>query len=665
MAEKKVVSLIFSALVSLAAGTPYLFGTYAPQLAVQCHLTASGAATLSLASNVGTSIGGLPIGLFIDHNGPSMSIFIGAFLEFIGFGCLYYAYIYRIDSLLALSMAMVCTGMGSVLSFYSCLKSATANFPNHRGSAGSVPVSSYGLSALMYSTVAATFFADNTSGLLKFVSLFCGIVIGISSFFVILVDSGHPITAKTPRRPNNENLLQERARAKPITKADGYGSILMAAHRGSFAQATLMSQSVSSLFSTAGPQSDSSPESSLRSSNSSVLSFHEIPTSNSAAVSRSNSFLVGSAGKYSSPLSSLSSSPVNTKASNIKISMNNRPGVSRSVSNNQSFRSSSNLSKQFAQHAEMQQSQNPSNAVKNGGHVGSPLRGGFMLYDSGTNEESAHTLVKKDEPSSSEDIPQKYPRDDSKSTPRNKQKPKPKKTNARKHIKSLVTNYKFVILYVVMATLSGVGQLYIYSVGYIVSAQINKGSNPEHLNGAGYQALQVSLLSLTSFLGRLISGPLSDLIHKVLKYQRIWVLVIASCVSAMAQYLMIYLDDVHMLSVASLIVGTCYGTVFGVYPAVIVDYFGSNSFTTTWGLVTTSNIVSLTALNTMFGYVYDHNSVWDDKKEQLVCHLGKNCYNDVFRVNLSLCFLALLLCLFLIIQKRKQDQKIVPIGLQV
>ncbi len=57
-------------------------------------------------------------------------------------------------------VAMVLVGFGSIISYFATIKAAQANFPKHRGSAGAIPVSGYGLSATIFSVIAAHYFKN-------------------------------------------------------------------------------------------------------------------------------------------------------------------------------------------------------------------------------------------------------------------------------------------------------------------------------------------------------------------------------------------------------------------------------------------------------------------------------------------------------------------------
>ncbi|QRG38262.1 hypothetical protein FDK38_002664 [Candidozyma auris] len=182
------VALIVSVLVALVAGTPYLYGIYAPQLVRRLGFSTSKAATISLAVTVGTGFGGLPAGLLIDNFGPHKSILLGSSCIFTGYFILNRVYTLIISNLFLISFAMCLMGFGSGTTFFSCLKAAQANFPHHRGSASALPIGAFGLAATVFSLVAAAFYADDPGGLLLFLSLFCGLVAFSGSWFIHVYD---------------------------------------------------------------------------------------------------------------------------------------------------------------------------------------------------------------------------------------------------------------------------------------------------------------------------------------------------------------------------------------------------------------------------------------------------------------------------------------------
>lgn len=181
---KRFIALFASLFVSLVAGTPYLYGVYSPQLVQKVGLSASDAATISVAVNIGSGTGGLPAGVIIDRAGPQVAIVLGSICIFLGYFSLNVIYVHEVQSLALICLAMVFVGFGSVTSFFAGLKAAQANFPNHRGSAGALPIGAYGLAATIFSIIAAKFFDGQSGDLLAFLAYFCGSIAFIGSWFV-------------------------------------------------------------------------------------------------------------------------------------------------------------------------------------------------------------------------------------------------------------------------------------------------------------------------------------------------------------------------------------------------------------------------------------------------------------------------------------------------
>ena len=421
---KMIISLLASVLVALASGTPYLYGVYAPQLVKRVGLTALHSATISLASNIGSGIGGFPAGLIIDAKDPPMSILIGSICIMMGYFGVHEVYVHRWANMPFICVAMVLVGFGSIISYFATIKAAQANFPKHRGSAGAIPVSGYGLSATIFSVIAAHYFKNNTGGFLGFLALFCGSVTLLCSYFVQL---------KTPLPPSFDEESALLTGTDPTHSHDHH------------------------------PPSDHLPE------------------------------------------------PANSPA-----------------------------------------------------------------------------LV-------------------------------------------LLTSTKFFCHYLIVSVLSGIGQMYIYSVGFVVSAQVTYAKSSAS-DVETVQALQVGLISIASFSGRLLSGIFSDILHKKFKLQRLWIVLTTTLALACGQLILVYSNNLSLLAVTSAVIGGSYGLIFGTYPAIMADEFGTDTFSTTWGLICTGPLITLYILNKYFGRIFDSNT----DANTGVCYLGNNCYRPVFQLSFYL-----------------------------
>lgn len=506
-ATGRVVALIGSLFVSLVAGTPYLYGVYSPQLVKHINLSTSDAATISLAVTIGSGLGGLPAGLFIDRYGAQKSIALGSLSIFCGYFALNRIYKYRIHSLFLVCLAMTFIGYGSVKSFFAGLKAAQSNFPNHRGAAGALPVGAYGLAATLFSFIAAKFFQDNTEKLLLFLAIFCGSIAFAGAWFVHVYDE--------------------------IPRYDEEGYLII----------------------------DGEPDRQL--------------------LRRSNS-LHGSLSFW---------------------------GIGRRLS-----RSSTELLSTFAVAApilkpgrDQAQGLNPTPSQASG-ILNVTLREPVMTPKA-TNMESG-ILQSSQISVSSEQV------------------------GAMAAIRSFLTNRAYLTHYVIVSLCSGIGQMYIYTVGFVITAQFYR----HDLKGSpqAFQAIQVSVISISSFAGRVVAGLLSDFIHKRLKAQRLWVIIVTICILGLGQYLLINTNNMTTVTVVSVLMGTGYGLLNGTYPSIIADSFGTKNFTTAWGLICSGPLVVLFTLEKYFGFIFDLRADETGK-----CTIGNECYKGAFEASGILCVVAL------------------------
>ncbi|KAF3989763.1 hypothetical protein FT663_01911 [Candidozyma haemuli var. vulneris] len=494
----RVTALIVSVFVSLVAGTPYLYGIYAPQLVRRVGLSTSKAAMISLAVTIGTGCGGLPAGLLIDNFGPHLSILIGSSCIFSGYFVLNRIYSLQIPNLLLICAAMCLVGFGSGTTFFSCLKAAQANFPNHRGSASAWPIGAYGLAATVFSLIAAAFYADDTGNLLLFLSLVCGLVAFSGSWFIHVYDLH-----------------------------------------------------------------DESP-SDQESSGDSTPGLH-----------RSSSFL-----------NKLAFWGLNRSDSSLSVEQ--RP----LLQNQQSPRKVPTKSKS---------------------------QSSFTNSTDNSKTKDSELIVSLRSLDSPKDI-----------------------------VLALLRNRLYLIHYLILALCSGMGQMYIYTVGFIVRAQFfhEPGSFE---TSASLQALQVSVISIAQFFGRIASGMLSDVVKKKLHAQRQWLVLVSIMLMMVAQIMLIFTNSVYLLTLISTFMGCSYGMLNGNYPSIFADTFGTKHFTTAWGLSCSGPIIILYPLQLYFGWIYDSNAEANGK-----CYLGRECYSGAFQASIVLSLITFGITSALIYNQRQR-----------
>lgn len=503
-------------------------------------LTASDSATISFSSTIGSSIGGLPAGSLIDKFGPNYAIALASIFVFIGYYAIYQIYLHKISSVVYLSIAMSLVGLGSITSFYACLKSSQSNFPKHRGSASIAPVGSYGMSATLFSIITAIFFHGNTGGLLQFLAFSCGLTIFIGSFFINIYE---------PEEITNQIVYTPPSTASTI------------------------------------PFTSTSPSNNLKLNNFDFSNRNPdltYSTDTTPLVSRSQSF---------ADVSKLQNQPETTSADQVVDSI------------------AAPFTYELGREFQSETSSQNNLAFQN------------LSSNTQTTSKSLDKTI---------DV-----------------------------IKRRLSDKTYLVHFLVVSLISGICQMYIYSIGYMVSAQLNfkykhhpNDQERDHLILKS-QALQVGIISISSFSGRVIGGLLSDFIHKKFKLQRSWV-VIGTCVTlSIGQLASAFnVSNSATLTIGSVIVGGSYGLTFGTYPAVIADRYGTKTFSTTWGLICTGPMFSLLFLDKIFGYIYDSNS------HNGVCLKANDCYKGVFELSFLLCYLALTLLGLSVLKENKKQTMI-------
>lgn len=222
-------------------------------------------------------------------------------------------------------------------------------------------------------------------------------------------------------------------------------------------------------------------------------------------------------------------------------------------------------------------------------------------------------------------------------------------------LKKTLSHPVFWCHYILLAVIQGLGQMYIYCVGYVVKAvhYYYTTTFPDESNPSLHtlQASQVSVVAISSFLGRLSSGPSSDYIVGKLHLQRHWILV-AGLLVMLVGHLMNLVDmtafftSLHganaMLTLVSVLIGFSYGYSFTCYPAIVADMFNMKNYSFIWGLMYSSTVFGLMVMTKVFGHFYDKNTNdWDDNLHDYVCAKASLCYDDAFKITSFACLLVL------------------------
>lgn len=155
----------------------------------------------------------------------------------------------------------------------------------------------------------------------------------------------------------------------------------------------------------------------------------------------------------------------------------------------------------------------------------------------------------------------------------------------------------------------------------------------------------------------------SDFLVKVLHASRYWCLAIASLVFLLAQCLALNIENPNLLALVSSSTGLAYGFLFGCFPSIVAEAFGVHGFSTNWGFMTLSPVVSGNIYNLFYGTVFDaHSIVEPDGSRQ--CTEGLACYKDAYYVTLASCFIGLIVSLWTIWfvnRKRKEEERLLEL----
>jgi MFS family permease len=142
---------------------------------------------------------------------------------------------------------------------------------------------------------------------------------------------------------------------------------------------------------------------------------------------------------------------------------------------------------------------------------------------------------------------------------------------------------------------------------------------------ANQQSIHVSILSVASCTGRLISGAGSDLLVKKLRMNRMWCLFISAVAFTAAQFSALEIENPHYFGLVSGLTGFAYGVMYGFFPSLLAQKFGVDGMSQNWGTIILAPVISGNLFNLLYGHVYDNHSVKLPDGDQQ-CLQGVSCY---------------------------------------
>ncbi|KAG2365271.1 MFS general substrate transporter [Suillus spraguei] len=230
----------------------------------------------------------------------------------------------------------------------------------------------------------------------------------------------------------------------------------------------------------------------------------------------------------------------------------------------------------------------------------------------------------------------------------------------------------FYLICIIMSLLGGSGIMYVNNVGSISQALYAKGNpNYDELEASQWQAAQVSTLSVCNFAGRILIGLIADLMRIRLRLPRAYCLSIVSTLFVISQLSAVSVNNVTHLWKATALLGLAQGSLFGIAPTIVIDWFGLSHLSENWGFVSLSPLVGGNIFSLMFGRNLDSHASNDDTEtysslslarrsglpSDHQCSEGRDCYVSSLYVTATACLIALGLSVWAGIRNQRKTEE--------
>ncbi|KAF7295572.1 NmrA domain-containing protein [Mycena indigotica] len=197
----------------------------------------------------------------------------------------------------------------------------------------------------------------------------------------------------------------------------------------------------------------------------------------------------------------------------------------------------------------------------------------------------------------------------------------------------------FWLLFLTLSLLSGTGLMYINNVGSMSQALYAKdNAEYDEVEASKWQAAQVSTISIMNFAGRILIGLISDSIKNRFGLPRSYSLLIVSTLFFFSQLLAVQITRVEDLWKASVLVGLSYGTIFGLFPTVCIEFFGLSHFSENWGYLSLSPLAGGNLFSIAFGRNLDAHEPGETTTTRAVAAVAAT-----LALTTGACFVAILL----------------------
>lgn len=222
--------------------------------------------------------------------------------------------------------------------------------------------------------------------------------------------------------------------------------------------------------------------------------------------------------------------------------------------------------------------------------------------------------------------------------------------------RTLFATIDFWLLFIITSLLSGTGVMWINNVGSVAQALLAKG-NPDYddVESSRWQSIQVSTVSVMNFAGRICIGVIADFTKNRLSLRRTYCISLVALMFLVSQFMAISIADVHDLHKASAMLGFAYGSMFGLFPTITIEWFGIAHFSENWGLVSLAPLLGGNLLSLAFGRNLDsHIPAPSDSQSTAQCLIGVECYVASLHLTVGACIVALVLAVWAGLRDRRK-----------
>ncbi|CDO76364.1 hypothetical protein BN946_scf185011.g28 [Trametes cinnabarina] len=147
-----------------------------------------------------------------------------------------------------------------------------------------------------------------------------------------------------------------------------------------------------------------------------------------------------------------------------------------------------------------------------------------------------------------------------------------------------------------------------------ISQALFANNNPDYdeVKAAQWQATQVSTISVMNCLGRILIGMIADFTKGKLGLPRSFCIILVAIMFVISQAMCYSIESVGDLWKASALLGVSYGGLFGLFPTLVIEWFGLPHFSENWGFVSLSPMLGGNVFSIAFGRNVDAHDPGDD-----------------------------------------------------